>query len=97
MAQGKKDTRVSTKALKSSKSVELAKRGVHTGADFAGLMSALLSDTIAGRVDPRVSNAACNVGGKLLKCVEMQFRYGKKGNGINDRMLALTSLAGPAR
>ena len=72
---------------------KLADKGVVTGADFASLMAALLSDTIAGRVDPRVSNAACNVGGKLLKVVELQFKYGREVAGATERLLALTPMA----
>lgn len=46
-------------------------------------MSALMGDLIAGRVTPQVGNATCNVGGKLLKIVEMQHRYGTVGNNGN--------------
>jgi hypothetical protein len=74
------------------KSVTLAERGIHTGADFASVMSALLSDTIAGRVDPQISNAACNISGKLLKVVELQFKYGKPVDGVAERMLQLTPM-----
>lgn len=88
MAGRKKDT-LATKT-DTPRSVTLAERGIHTGADFASVMSALLSDTIAGRVDPQVSNAACNISGKLLKVVELQFKYGKPVEGVNERMLALT-------
>lgn len=56
-------------------------------------MSALLSDTIAGRVDPQRANAACNISGKLLKVVELQFKYGKKVDGMEERLLALTPIA----
>ncbi len=38
-------------------------------------MSALMSDVIEGRISSEVANAACNAGGKLLKIVEMQYRY----------------------
>ena len=40
------------------------------------LMSGLMSDLIDGRVTPQVGNAVCNAGGKLLKVVEMQHKYG---------------------
>jgi hypothetical protein len=40
-------------------------------------MSALMSDVIEGTVTPVVVNAAVNAGGKMLKAVEMQYRYGK--------------------
>jgi hypothetical protein len=88
MARRKKDALGTQKDT--PKSVQLAERGIHTGADFASVMSALLSDTIAGRVDPQISNAACNISGKLLKVVELQFKYGKPVEGVNERMLALT-------
>lgn len=41
-------------------------------------MSALMSDVIEGRVSAETANAACNAGGKMLKVVEMQYRYGTK-------------------
>jgi hypothetical protein len=44
-------------------------------------MSALMGDLIAGRVTPNVGNATCNAGGKLLKVVEMQYKYGTAGPG----------------
>lgn len=91
MARRKKDA-LTTKEGAQARSVVLAERGIHTGADFASVMSALLSDTIAGRVDPRISNAACNISGKLLKVVELQFKYGKPVDGVTERMLAITPL-----
>ena len=38
-----------------------------------------MSDLIDGRVTPQVGNAACNAGGKLLKVVELQYKYGTAG------------------
>jgi hypothetical protein len=55
-------------------------------------MSALLTDTIAGRVQPQTANAACNISGKLLKVVELQYKYGKPVEGVNERLLALTPM-----
>lgn len=57
-------------------SLKISERGIVTGHDFAGFMSALMSDLVGGRVSPMVGNAACNAGGKLLKVVEMQMKYG---------------------
>lgn len=37
-------------------------------------MSALVSDVIAGRIEPNVVNAACNASGKLLRIVELQIK-----------------------
>lgn len=59
-----------------ARSIAIAQRGVRIGSDFADLMSALMSDIICGDITPAVGNAACNAGGKLLKIVEMQAKYG---------------------
>lgn len=53
-------------------------------------MSAMMSDIVESRVTPQVGNAACNAGGKLLKVVEMQYKYGVQGKG-NERVLQLTN------
>lgn len=63
------------------RSLTISNQGIKTGSDFANLMSALMSDIIDGRVTPSVGNAACNAGGKLLKVVEMQYKYGTQGPG----------------
>ena len=66
---------------KAPDSAGIAAKGIKTGQDFANLMSALMGDLIAGRVTPNVGNATCNAGGKLLKVVEMQYKYGTAGPG----------------
>lgn len=38
-------------------------------------MSALMSDVISGAVTASVTNAACNAGGKMLKMVELEYKY----------------------
>jgi hypothetical protein len=77
------------------KSLAFAEAGVRTSGDFAGMMSALMSDTISGKVSPQVTNAAVNAGGKLLKVVEMQLRYGKPTTTGTRAELALTPAAEP--
>jgi hypothetical protein len=91
MARSKKNTAGNQKGT--PKSIALAERGIHTGSEFASVMSALLTDTIAGRIDPQVSNAVCNISGKLLKVVELQYKYGKAIDGQTERLLALTPIA----
>lgn len=59
-----------------TRSGPIAAAGVQTGEDFANLMSALMCDVIDGSISPNVANATVNAGGKLLKVVEMQYRYG---------------------
>lgn len=72
-------------------SLRIADRGIKTGFDFADLMSSLMSDIISGRVTPSVGNATCNAGGKLLKIVEMQYKYGTQGGTAGPRVLHLAS------
>jgi hypothetical protein len=52
-------------------------------------MSALMSDLLEGRIDARSANAVCNAGGKLLKVVEMEHKYGRKPDEANERKLVL--------
>jgi len=49
-----------------------------------------MSDIIEGRVTPSVGNATCNAGGKLLKVVELQMKYGTAGSGDQGKVLQLT-------
>ncbi len=79
VAKRKTDTGV-VEANSEPRSIAFAAKGVATGEDFALLMSALMSDVIEGRVSAETANAACNAGGKLLKVVEMQYRYGAKAS-----------------
>lgn len=74
--------------------LDVSKRGIKTGSDFADMMSALMSDLVDGRVTPNVGNATCNAGGKLLKVVEMQYKYGTKGPGTGKRTLLLAMESG---
>ena len=72
-----------------TRSLAIAKQGVRTGRDFANLMSALMTDLIEGKITPGVGNAACNAGGKLLKVVEMQMKYGSK-SGSEEKEIVLS-------
>lgn len=67
-----------TRTAKNARSLRIGNGGIKSGRDFAGFMSGLLSDVVSGKVDPRVANAACNVAGKLLKVVEMEFKYARQ-------------------
>jgi hypothetical protein len=71
------------------RSAAMAARGIETGTDFAGLMSALMTDVLGGKVSPMVCNAACNAAGKLLKVVEMQHRYGTPSSSHGAKELVL--------
>lgn len=74
------------------RSLHISERGIRTGTDFANMMSALMSDIIAGRVTPQVGNAACNAGGKLLKIVEMQHQFGKPNTSGSKEIILANNL-----
>lgn len=60
------------------KSLNIAEKGINTGQQFSALMSALMSDLLSGSVTPQIANATCNAGGKLLKMVELNLKYGRE-------------------
>lgn len=76
---------------KKSESITVTRRGIKTGHDFANLMSSVMADLIEGRMEPGVANAVCNAGGKLLKVVEMQNKYGKKPSEAQEKVLILAT------
>ncbi len=71
------------------RSLSISERGIKTGGEFGAFMSALMGDIISGRVTPSVGNAACNAGGKMLKIVEMQYKYGTQSGDQGSRVLHL--------
>lgn len=73
------------------RSLAISQRGIRTGDDFANLMSALMSDVIEGALNPVVVNAAVNAGGKLLKVVEMEHRYGPRGHSERPQTMTLAT------
>lgn len=75
-----------------SASAIIADRGITDSSMFANLMSALVGDVLNARVSTDVANAAVNAGGKLLKVVELRYRYGNtKPNQPRPKALLLTA------
>jgi hypothetical protein len=64
-------------AKESAKCLEIAEQGITTAKQYAQMMSALMTDLIVGSITPQIGNAVCNAGGKMLKVVELQLKYGK--------------------
>lgn len=77
-------------STQTSRAAIISGQGVKDGKDFANLMSALMTDVLDGTVTPDIANAACNAGGKLLKIVEMEFKY----RGIKADERGTLALAG---
>jgi hypothetical protein len=72
-----------------AKCFTIFENGVKTAREFAAGMSLLMGDVLSQRVSPQIANAVCNAGGKMLKAIEMEKRYGK-GDGAGDKTLPLT-------
>ena len=79
---------------KQPRCLAIARAGIRTGGQFAEMMSALMSDIVEGTITPQVGNATVNAGGKLLKIVEMQLKYGQPNDVGARRVLDLVDLAG---
>ena len=56
-------------------SARLATNGVHTGQQFADLMSAIMADLLSGEISPGQAQAACGAAGTLMRMVELQYRF----------------------
>lgn len=94
MAKAREGSRSNAQSSKAAdaKSVQLAHRGVGSSEDFRNLMTALMGDVITGAVSPDVTNAACNAGGKLLKMVELEYKFAADA-ARKERVLPLASTA----
>ena len=99
MVKQKKNTKMSKTVIKNEKGLaekrprclSVAAKGIQTSQDFAQLMSCLMADVIEGNVSPGVANAACNAGGKLIKIVDMQIKYGTTSPGKPTKTINLLS------
>lgn len=65
----------------------IASRGIRTSGDFANLMCSLMTNLLDGSVTPVVANAVCNAGGKLLKAVELEHKYGNRDQDGAKRLV----------
>jgi hypothetical protein len=72
------------------RSLEIFEKGIRTSGEFKSGFAALMTDTVAGRITPQVCNAVCNAGGKILKTVEMEHKWGRKEPETGEQLLKLT-------
>ena len=72
----------------------IAERGMHTTADVAAVMAAVVQDVLMGNISPEVAFSASNATGKLLKAVEMEYRFGSRPDSMR-KALQLVNLAPP--
>ena len=75
--EGSESTEVAVGESKALLCVREAGGVIKNSAQFKKTMSCLIGDLLEGAITPRVGNAVCNAGGKLLKVVELELRYGR--------------------
>jgi hypothetical protein len=98
MVEEKRDTtETSAEITQEPRSLGISKGGIATAEDFASLMSSVMSDVIDGRLSPPVANAVCNAGGKLLKVVEMQYKYAGKPSAAIEQVPPSLQLTGKSK
>ena len=83
---------VAPKPPRVSRSLAIAKRGLTTGFDTINMLTATITDVLEEDITTNQANVVVNAIGKVLKVVELQFKYGKPKNadGRGDRDLVLT-------
>jgi len=76
-----------------SRSFRVARTGIKDSVDFTNLFSGLIADLAEQKVTAGVANAMCNAGGKVLKMVELEIRYGQHvpGHPNNGRKVLTIS------
>lgn len=67
---------------------QISGRSIETASDVVEHMSAVINDLEDGLLQPQIGNAVCNAMSKLLKVVDMQYRYGLNGR---SRLLLVES------
>jgi len=75
-----------------SRSLAIAKGGLTTGFDTINMLTATITDVLEEDITTNQANVVVNAIGKVLKVVELQFKYGKpkSADGRGDRDLVLT-------
>ena len=71
------------------KCLTVAENGIKDSQDFTNFFSCLMTDLAEKNVVPNVANAMCNAGGKLLKMVELEIRYGQHVPGQGRKRLVV--------
>lgn len=80
-----------------SRSLSIARGGLNTGFDTINLLTATITDVLEEGITTNQANVVVNAVGKVLKVVELQFKYGKpRAEGAHERDLVLIGGAAAA-
>lgn len=73
-----------------SRAIKVARDGIDNSRQFTNLFSGLIADLAEQKVTASIANAMCNAGGKILKMVELEIRYGQQVPGQQRRLLTIS-------
>lgn len=79
------------KRERTPRSLTLIRNGLRTSNDLAAVFVAVMCDVIESRLSTSQGNAVSNVGGKLLKTKDMEFRNGKVDPKTQQKVFLLTA------
>jgi hypothetical protein len=79
-------------APRSARILSLTGDGLDTADKFARFMTEMMCDLAEELVSPEVGNAITNAGGKVLKVIEMQIKYGTKVDATGEKRLLLRAV-----
>ena len=78
------------------RSLAIARAGLRTGFDTINMLTATITDVLEEGITTNQANVVVNAIGKVLKVVELQFKYGKpRPDGARERDLVLIQPAAP--
>ena len=73
-----------------ARSLAIARNGLSTGTDTINMLTATITDVLEEAITTNQANVVVNAIGKVLKVVELQFKYGRpKPDGARERDLIL--------
>lgn len=64
-------------------STEIAARGIHTSDDYCNMMSAMMSDLVAGAMSPQIARAVVGAGNSLIRMTRTQLEFGRNNDGTS--------------
>ena len=91
LSKGDKATRL----IEQSRAYKIAKVGINSSQEFTALFSGLMADLAEEKITASIANAMCNAGGKVLKMVELEIRYGQQVPGVGRRRLMISGTFEP--
>lgn len=68
---------------RSSGAARVARKGITSSSDAKQLVMALIRDILDDKVPTTQANSAINAVGRLVRLVELEFRYGGKSRKFN--------------